>query len=118
VSAVAIHRLVQGTRYRGAEIVNFLKQGSAFYAPGASIVQMVEAIVKNKRRLLPAAAYLEGEYGLRDVYVGVPVLLGAGGGEKIIEVELTPGEHAALKPFAAAVEELVQALPPLDAVRA
>jgi malate dehydrogenase len=79
---------------------------------------MVEAIVKNKRRLLPAAAYLEGEYGLRDVYVGVPVLLGAGGVEKIIEVELTPDEHAALKRSAAAVEELVQALPPLEAVRA
>jgi len=74
--------------------------------------------VKNKRRLLPAAAYLEGEYGLRDVYVGVPVLLGAGGVEKIIEVELTPDEHAALKRSAAAVEELVQALPPLEAVRA
>ena len=79
---------------------------------------MVEAIVKNKRRLLPAAAYLEGEYGLRDVYVGVPVLLGAGGVEKIIEVELTPDEQAALKRSAAAVEELVQALPPLEAVRA
>ena len=113
-----IARLVQRTRDGGAEIVNFLKQGSAFYAPGASIVQMVEAIVKNKRRLLPAAAYLEGEYGLRDVYVGVPVLLGAGGVEKIIEVELTPDEHAALKRSAAAVEELVQALPPLEAVRA
>ena len=79
---------------------------------------MVEAIVKNKRRLLPAAAYLEGEYGLRDVYVGVPVLLGASGVEKIIEVELTPDEQAALKRSAAAVEELVQALPPLEAVRA
>jgi malate dehydrogenase len=113
-----IARLLQRTRDGGAEIVNFLKQGSAFYAPGASIVQMVEAIVKNKRRLLPAAAYLEGEYGLRDVYVGVPILLGAGGVEKIIEVELTPDEHAALKQSAAAVEELVQALPPLEAVRA
>jgi malate dehydrogenase len=79
---------------------------------------MVEAIVKNKRRLLPAAAYLEGEYGLRDVYVGVPVLLGAGGVEKIVEVELTPDEQAALKQSAAAVEELVQALPPLETVRA
>jgi len=68
--------------------------------------------------LLPAAAYLEGEYGLKDVYVGVPVLLGAGGVEKIIEVELTAEEHAALERSAAAVEELVQALPPLEAVRA
>ena len=109
-----IDRLVQRTRDGGAEIVNYLKQGSAFYAPGASIVQMVEAMVKDKKRILPAAAYLEGEYGIHDVYVGVPVLLGAGGIEKIIEVELTPEEHAALKASAEAVEELVQALPPLD----
>jgi len=118
LSEAQIARLVQRTRDGGAEIVNFLKQGSAFYAPGASIVQMIEAIVKDKKRLLPAAAYLEGEYGLRDVYVGVPVLLGAGGVEKIIEVELTVEEHAALERSAAAVEELVQALPPLEAVRA
>ncbi len=111
-----IDRLVQRARDGGAEIVNYLKQGSAFYAPGASIVQMVEAMVKDKKRLLPAAAYLEGEYGLHDVYVGVPVLLGAGGVEKVIEVELTPDELAALHRSAAAVEELVQALPPLDAV--
>jgi malate dehydrogenase len=116
LSEAHIARLVQRTRDGGAEIVNFLKQGSAFYAPGASIVQMVEAIVKDKKRLLPAAAYLEGEYGLRDVYVGVPVLLGAGGVEKIIEVELTTEEQAALKSSAAAVEELVRALPVLDVV--
>ena len=116
LSEAQIARLVQRTRDGGAEIVNFLKQGSAFYAPGASIVQMVEAIVKDKKRLLPAAAYLEGEYGLRDVYVGVPVLLGAGGVEKIIEVELTAEEQAALKRSAEAVEELVRALPALDVV--
>jgi len=79
-------------------------------------VQMVEAIVKDKKRLLPAAAYLEGEYGLRDVYVGVPILLGAAGVEKIIEVELTAEEQAALKRSAEAVEELVRALPALDVV--
>ena len=112
--AATIDQLVQRTRDGGAEIVNYLKQGSAFYAPGASIVQMIEAIVKNKRRVLPAAAYLEGEYGLHDVYIGVPVILGAGGVEKIIEVELTADEHAALQRSAAAVEELVQALPPLQ----
>lgn len=106
-----IERLVQRTRDGGAEIVNFLKQGSAFYAPGASIVQMVEAIVRDKKRLLPAAAYLEGEYGIHGVYIGVPVILGAGGIEKIIEVELTPDEQAALRRSAAAVEELVAALP-------
>jgi malate dehydrogenase len=116
LSEAQIARLVQRTRDGGAEIVNFLKQGSAFYAPGASIVQMIEAIVKDKKRLLPAAAYLEGEYGLRDVYVGVPILLGAAGVEKIIEVELTAEEQAALKRSAEAVEELVRALPALDVV--
>lgn len=118
LSAAQIDRLVQRTRDGGAEIVNFLKQGSAFYAPGASIVQMVEAIVRDKKRLLPAAAYLEGEYGIQGVYVGVPVLMGAGGIEKVIEVELTAQEQAALKQSAAAVEELIQALPPLDGIRA
>ena len=118
LSEEQITRLVQRTRDGGAEIVNYLKQGSAFYAPGASIVQMVEAIVKDKKRLLPAAAYLEGEYGIHDVYVGVPVLLGAGGVEKVIEVELTPDEHAALKKSAAAVQELVRTLPAPDVLRA
>ncbi len=108
-----IDRLIQRTRDGGAEIVNFLKQGSAFYAPGASIVQMVEAIVKDKKRILPAAAYLEGEYGIHDLYVGVPVLLGAGGIEKVIEVELTAEEQAALEQSAAAVQELIEALPAL-----
>jgi malate dehydrogenase len=112
-----IARLVQRARDGGAEIVNYLKQGSAFYAPGASIVQMVEAIVKDKKRILPAAAYLEGEYGIHDTYVGVPVLLGGGGIEKVIEVELNPAELAALHQSAAAVQELVQALPPLHVVR-
>lgn len=118
LSAEQIARLVQRTRDGGAEIVNYLKQGSAFYAPGASIVQMVEAIVKNKKRLLPAAAYLEGEYGLHDIYVGVPILLGGGGVEKVVEVELTAEEHAALQRSAAAVEELIQALPQLETLRA
>ena len=111
MSAETIDRLVQRTRDGGAEIVNFLKQGSAFYAPGASITQMIEAIVRDKKRLLPAAAYLEGEYGLSGVYIGVPILLGAGGVERIIEVELTDDERAALRRSAAAVEELVEALP-------
>jgi malate dehydrogenase len=113
LSAEQITRLVQRTRDGGAEIVNYLKQGSAYYAPGASIVQMVEAIVKDKKRILPAAAYLEGEYGIRGVYVGVPILLGAGGVEKVIEVELTAEEQAALQRSAAAVQELINALPPV-----
>ncbi len=116
LSAEQIARLVQRTRDGGAEIVNYLKQGSAFYAPGAAIVQMVEAIVKDKKRVLPATAYLEGEYGLHDIYVGVPILLGAAGVEKVIEVELTTEEQAALKRSAEAVEELVRALPALDVV--
>ena len=116
LSAEQIARLVQRTRDGGVEIVNYLKQGSAFYAPGAAIVQMVEAIVKDKKRVLPATAYLEGEYGLHDIYVGVPILLGAAGVEKVIEVELTAEEQAALKRSAEAVEELVRALPALDVV--
>ena len=97
--AATIARLVQRTRDGGAEIVNLLKQGSAFYAPGASIVQMIEAIVKNKKRLLPAAAYLEGEYGLHDVYVGVPVLLGLVEWKRSSRWNLTTAEHAELQTF-------------------
>ena len=117
LSKEQIDRLVQRTRDGGAEIVNFLKQGSAFYAPGASIVQMVEAIVKNKKRILPAAAYLEGEYGIDGLYMGVPILLGAGGVEKVIEVELTTEEQANLEQSAQAVRELMELLPSADALR-
>jgi malate dehydrogenase len=117
LSKEQIDRLVQRTRDGGAEIVNFLKQGSAFYAPGASIVQMVEAIVKNKKRILPAAAYLEGEYGIDGLYMGVPILLGAGGVEKVIEVELTAEEKANLEQSAQAVRELMEVLPSADELR-
>ena len=88
--------LIERTRKGGIEIVNFLKTGSAYYAPAAAATQMAEAILKDKKRLLPCAAYLEGEYGLRDVFVGVPVILGAKGVEKILEVRLTKEEQAAL----------------------
>jgi len=118
LSKAQIDRLVQRTRDGGAEIVNFLKQGSAFYAPGAAIVQMVEAMVKNKKRILPAAAYLEGEYGLDGLYMGVPILLGANGVEKVIEVELTAEEKANLKQSAEAVRELIAVLPSADELRA
>lgn len=91
-----IDKLVQRARDGGIEIVNYLKTGSAYYAPSAAAVQMVEAIVKDKKRILPCAAYLQGEYGLKDTYVGVPVKLGRKGIEKIIEVTLTPEEKAAL----------------------
>ena len=105
-----IDRLVQRTRDGGGEIVNLLKSGSAFYAPGSSVVQMVEAILKDKKRVLPCTAYLEGEYGLRDIYFGVPVKLGAGGVEQIIEIELTAEERAALHASAKEVEDTIQQL--------
>jgi len=104
-----VDQLVDRTRKGGTEIVNLLKTGSAYYAPGASVVQMVEAIVKDKRRLLAASAYLQGEYGLNDVYVGVPVILGRKGVEKIVEIELTDDEKAALKKSAADVREGIEA---------
>lgn len=105
-----IDRLVQRTRDGGGEIVNLLKTGSAFYAPGSSVVQMVEAMVKDKKRVLPCAAYLEGEYGLKDLYFGVPVKLGADGVEQIIEIELTAEERAALVASAKEVQETIKQL--------
>jgi malate dehydrogenase len=97
--------IVKRTRGGGAEIVAFLKTGSAYYAPSAGAVQMAEAIVKDKKRILPCAAWLQGEYGFSDLFLGVPVLLGAGGMERVIEVELTDDEKAALKASADAVLE-------------
>jgi malate dehydrogenase len=91
-----IDRLVKRTRDGGIEIVNFLKSGSAYYAPSAAAVQMVESIVKNKMRILPCAAYLQGEYGLKDTFAGVPVKLGRKGIEEIIQIRLNADEQAAL----------------------
>lgn len=91
-----IDRIVDRTRNAGGEIVSFLKTGSAYYSPGASAVQMIEAILKDKKRILPCAAYLEGEYGLKDIYMGVPVKLGANGIEQVIEIKLTAEEKAEL----------------------
>jgi malate dehydrogenase len=88
--------IVQRTRDGGAEIVKLLQTGSAFYAPASSAVQMAEAILKDKKRLLPACAHLEGEYGFRDLYLGVPCILGSRGLEKIVELDLTADEKAAL----------------------
>src|SRR6202041_4163625 len=101
-----VDRLVQRTRDGGAEIVKHLKTGSAYYAPSAAAVEMVEAILKDKKKILPCAAYLEGEDGISGLYVGVPCKLGAAGLEKIIEIKLTPEEDAALKRSAEAVREL------------
>lgn len=92
-----IDKLVKRTRDGGIEIVNYLKTGSAYYAPSAAAVEMVEAIVKDKKRILPCAAYCQGEFGLQDTYIGVPVKLGRKGIEKIVEVPLTADEKAALK---------------------
>lgn len=91
-----IDRLVKRTRDGGIEIVNFLKTGSAYYAPSSAAVQMVEAIVKDRKRILPCAAYLQGEYGITDTFVGVPVKLGRKGIEEIIQIKLNPDEQAAL----------------------
>src|SRR5246500_4300594 len=102
-----IDELVQRTANGGAEIVALLKTGSAYYAPAASAVEMVEAILKDKKKILPCAAYLQGEYGIEGLYVGVPVKLGAKGIEQIIEIKLTPPEKAELDRSANAVKELV-----------
>ncbi len=102
--------IVTRTRNGGAEIVNFLKTGSAYYAPSAAAVQMAEAIVLDKKRILPCAAWLTGEYGLKDVFCGVPCKLGAKGLEKIIEVTLTDAERADLHKSAQAVKDTMVAL--------
>jgi malate dehydrogenase len=101
-----LEAIVQRTRDGGAEIVKYLKTGSAYYAPSASTVEMVEAILKDKKKILPCAAYLEGEYGISGYYIGVPCKLGSRGIEQILEIKLTDEEDAALKKSAAAVKEL------------
>lgn len=105
-----IDQIVDRTRNGGAEIVKYLKTGSAYYAPSASAVEMAESILKDKKKVLPCAAYLEGEYGINGLFVGVPVKLGASGIEKIYEVKLTSEENAMLQKSAASVQELVDVL--------
>jgi malate dehydrogenase len=106
-----IQALVDRTANGGAEIVALLKTGSAFYAPAASAFEMVDAILRDRRRVLPCATYLQGEYGVNGLFVGVPVVLGAGGLQRVIEIELTPDERTAFDKSAAAVQELVDKLP-------
>jgi malate dehydrogenase len=108
--AEKIEQIVTRTRKGGAEIVNLLKTGSAYYAPSAAAVEMVEAILKDKKKILPCAVYLEGEYDIKGVFVGVPVKLGAGGAEEIIQIKLTPDEKEALHRSAGSVRELVSVL--------
>ena len=105
-----VEALVQRTRDGGAEIVGLLKQGSAYYAPSASVVEMVEAILRDKKKILPCCIHLEGEYGVNDLYVGVPVKLGAKGAEEVIEITLSDQEKGQLQHSVDAVTELVNIL--------
>ena len=110
LSKERITAIVQRTRDGGAEIVNLLKSGGAYYAPGAAVTEMIEAILKDKKKILPCSAYLKGECGVHGLFVGVPVKLGRRGIEQIVEVSLTPEEQAAFDKSAAAVRELVEKL--------
>ena len=110
MSEEAISQLAERTRNGGGEIVNLLKTGSAFYAPGAAVAQMAEAIIKDKKRILPCSAYLTGQYGINDVYIGVPVKLGANGVEEIIELRLTDSELEALQKSANIYREGISSL--------
>ena len=105
-----IDKIIERTRKGGAEIVGYLKTGSAYYAPAAAVAKMVECIVRDKRRILPCSAYLRGEYGIDGLFVGVPVMLGKNGVEKIIELELIPEEREALHTSASAVKTVIEKL--------
>ncbi len=105
-----IDKIIERTRKGGAEIVGYLKTGSAYYAPAAAVAKMVECIVRDKRRILPCSAYLRGEYGIEGLFVGVPVMLGMNGVEKIIELELIPEEREALHTSASAVRTVIERL--------
>jgi malate dehydrogenase len=110
IEPARLDAIVDRTRNGGAEIVKYLKTGSAYYAPSAAAVEMVESILKDKKKVLPCAAYLEGEYGIKGLFVGVPVKLGASGIEKIYEIKLTADEQAALAKSAGSVQELVDVI--------
>ena len=107
IPAERLAQIVQRTRDGGAEIVNLLGSGSAFYAPSAAVAQMIDSIILDKKMILPCAVYLQGEYGIKDLFVGVPAKLGAKGVEEVIQIELTDEERAALQKSADAVKELV-----------
>jgi malate dehydrogenase len=108
-------KIVQRTRDGGGEIVNLLKTGSAFYAPASSAIAMAEAYLRDKKRVLPCAAYLSGQYGVKDLYVGVPVVLGAKGVERIVEIEMNPAEKAEFDKSVAAVRALLEATKKIQA---
>ncbi|MDP4857935.1 MAG: malate dehydrogenase [Desulfobacterales bacterium] len=109
-----IDAIVERTRTGGAEIVSLLKTGSAYYAPASAAVEMAESILKDKKKILPCAALLQGEYGIEDLFIGVPVKLGAAGIEEVIQIKLTEDEQAALNRSAAAVQELKEAMKKLS----
>ena len=102
--------IVDRTRKGGAEIVNYLKTGSAYYAPSSSSVAMIQAMVRDEKRILPCAAYLQGEYGLKDIYMGVPCLIGAEGLEKVYELELGDSERQSMHDSASAVRKDLESL--------
>ncbi len=108
-SQARLDQIVQRTRDGGAEIVNLLKSGSAFYAPAAAAISMAESYLKDKKRVVPCAAYLNGEYGIKDLYVGVPVVIGAKGAERIVEIQLNGGERGMFDKSVEAVQSLVEA---------
>ena len=110
LDAATVDAIVKRTAQGGAEIVRLLGTGSAYYAPGSAIVEMVEAVLKDKKKILPCSVFLRGEYGIQDLFVGVPCKLGANGLEDFVQIALTPDEDAALKKSAAAVKELVQVI--------
>ncbi|MGF1625604.1 MAG: malate dehydrogenase [Alphaproteobacteria bacterium] len=116
-SQAKLDAIVQRTRDGGAEIVGLLKTGSAFYAPASSAIAMAEAYIKDKKRVLPCAAYLSGQYGVSDLYVGVPVVIGAGGVERVIEIRLNAEERAAFDKSVAAVRGLVEATAQMRATK-
>ena len=115
MSPERIKAVVDRTRKGGAEIVELLKTGSAYYAPASATVEMIEAILKDKKKILPCAVYLEGEYGINDLFIGVPVKLGGTGVDEIIQINLTDEEKAGLQNSAAAVRNLVDDMKRLGA---
>lgn len=110
INAETLASIIARTRNGGAEIVSLLKTGSAFYAPASAAVEMAEAIIKDKKKILPCSVYLEGEYGISGIFMGIPVKLGAKGVEQIIELSLLPDEIAELNKSASAVRELILAM--------
>ena len=110
ISQERLEEIIERTRKGGGEIVKYLKTGSAYYAPALAITEMVESIIKDKKKILPCAAYLEGEYGINGIYFGVPIKLGAGGVEEIIEIDLSEEEKEAIKKSEAAVRNVIELL--------